>query len=481
MPDKIKRKALEEQERNRQPEKLTELLEAVKAKELPFERKMEWVDPPKHTDIKAEIAPLPDDPNQPVRIQKAIYLIDTQPRAEAGKGGPLQKPSAPSRYEAIEPKAQAPAVPALFDAVSPFGKGLAQIIALSGQKPEDAERLFRVMQTSGKDPGSPYYRPYARPTNKGAMDALSTMGIDTSHIDEKWFEDNAWLKQYVRTGAAGMPKVPTSKSSREETAAYYYTRLADSEGRTLKAETELSGLRHEIGYWAGRKDRNYSDEEIVSRIDWNKYPTLSMLREGQRNGRPTPLNRAVDFDSDTIYGMLWSARNGDTGGSSTTQAARYALGEGRQYEPDETVRAMRNPNSSAYNPYALGSTADEAAEYFKVDGFDEKWLDRNKSILQSGNESAIRYYNQVYGAEQATKAAENEARKLTDRIDARLNKAVSAGVTLDANALLKDASFGLDTLQRMDEGRVSGDPVQLTRSVNYRWQDVAARYAARFK
>ena len=360
-------------------------------------------------------------------------------------------------------------------AVSPFGKGLAQIIALADQKPDEAERLLKFMQTSEKDPGSPYYRPYARPTNKGAVEELSRLGIDTADINEKWFEDNAWLKQYVRTGAAGLPKVPTSKSSREETAAYYYKRLADSEGRTRQAETELSGLRREIGYWAGRKDRNYSDEEIVSRIYWNKYPALTMLREDQRNGRPTPLNRAVDLDSDTVFGMLWSARNGNTGESSIIQAARYALGEGRQYEPDETVRTMRDIKSSAYNPYALGSTADEAAEYFKVDGFDEKWLDRNISILQSGNETAIRHYNQVYGAEQATKAAENEIRKLTDRLGARLNKAVSAGVTLDANVLLKDALFGLDTLQSMDERRVSGDLVQLTRPVNYRWQDVAGK------
>ena len=294
---------------------------------------------------------------------------------------------------------------------------------------------------------------------------LSRLGIDTTNINEKWFEDNAWLKRYVRTGAAGMPMVPTSKSSREETAAFYYARLADSEGRTRQAETELQGLRREIGYWAGRKDRNYSDEEIVNRIGWNKYPALTMLREDQRNGRPTPLNRAVDFDSDTVFGMLWSARSGNTGESSTTQSARYALGEGRQYEPDETVRAMRDPESSAYNPYALGSTADEAAEYFKVGGFDEKWLGRNKSILQSGNETAIRHYNQVYGAEQATLAAENEIRKLTDRMGTRLNRAASAGVTLDANSLLKDALFGLGTLQSMDERRVSGVPVQLTRPV----------------
>ena len=511
MPDITKRKALEEQEKKRQPAKLSEVWKDVKAAEKIPERKMEWTEAPKHPDGgpqivplpnhtggKAEITPLPLDLSEPIRIEKLPYLIDTTIQAEEQTGGMSNKPSIPSRHEVHEPALPAPTVfqtvrqpqngfggaePAdagmkistMRGAVSPFGKGLAKIIALSDQKPGEAGRLLKFMQTSEKDPGSPYYRPYAWPTNKGAVEELSRLGIDTTHIDEKWFENNAWLKQYVSIGTNGLPKVPTSKSSREETAAFYYARLAESEGRTRQAEAELSGLGREIGYWAGRKDRNYSDEEIVSRINWNKYPTLTMLRKDQQRGRPTPLNRAIDFDSDTVYGMLWSARNGNAGESSTTQAARYALGEGRQYEPDETVRAVRDPESSTYNPYALGSTVDEAAEYFGVGGFDPMWLERNKSILQSGDETAIRHYKQVYGAEQVTKAAENENRKLTDRMGARLNKAVSAGVTLDANVLLKDVLFGLDTLQRMDEGRISGDLVQLTRPVHYRWQDVAGQ------
>jgi hypothetical protein len=486
MPDIIKRKALEEQEKKRQPEKRLDLMKAVHV-QLP-ERKIEWVDPPKHTDREAHSVPLPNYTggkaeavpqilyaNEPIRMQKLPYLIDTQPRVEAQTGEMPPKPSSISKNEVTNKNAQAPTMAALFDAVSPFGKGLAKIIALLKQKPDEAERLFRFMQSSEKDPGSSYYRPYAQPTNKGAMNELNKLGIDTSNVDEQWFHDNAWLKRYVRTGAAGIPKVPAPNSSREETAAYYYKRLENSEGRTLKAEAELQGLRREIGYWAGRKDRNYSDEEVVSRINWNKYPTLTMLREEQQKGRPAPLNRAVDFDSDTVIGMLWSARNGKTGGSSTAQAARYALGEGKQYQPDENVRAMRDPKSFAYNPYALGSTVDEAAEYFGVDSFDEKWLNRNLSILKSGNETAIRHYQQAYDAEQFTLAAENENRKLSDRISARLNKAVSAGVTLDANVLLKDALFGLDTLQRMDEGLKSGNLAQLTRPVNYRWQDVAGQ------
>ncbi len=484
MPDIIKRKALEEQERNRQPEKLSELVKAVNV--LRPGRKIEWVDPPKHPNRKAEMIPLPNytggkaetvalplDTNEPMRMQKMPYLIDTKPQAQTG--GMIKKPSAISRYEAIEPKAREYTEPALFDAVSPFAKGLAMIIALSARKPDEAKRLFKFMQTSEKDPGSSYYRPYARPTNKGSMEELSKLGIDTSNIDEKWFQDNAWLKQHARLGNAGMPKVPTSQSSREETAAYYYVRLADSEWRTRQAETELQGLRREIGYWAGRKDRNYSDEEILQRIDWNKYPTLTMLREGQQKGRPAQLNRAIDFDSDTVFGMLWSARNGKTSGCSTIDAAWYALGKGRQYEPDDFVRAMRDTKNYAYNPYALGSTVDEAAEYFGVDGFNQKWLNDNQGILKSGNETAIRHYQQVYDAEQLTLAAEGESRKLSDRIDARLNRAVSAGGSINANALLKDALFGLDTLQRMDEGLSSGDLAPLTRPVNYRWQDVMSQ------
>ncbi len=285
MPDIIKRKALEEQERNRQPAMLSESVKAVKAAELRPERKIEWVDPPKHTNRKVEIVPLPiytggkvemvplpHDLSEPIRMQNMPYLIDTKPRTGAETGGTLKNPSSVSRYEDINPTAQVPTVPALFDAVSPFGKGLAKIIALSTQNPDEAKNLYQFMQTSEKDPGSSYYRPYARPTNKGAMEELSKLGIDASNIDDQWFQDKAWLKQYARLGAAGMPKVPTSQSSREETAAYYYVRLADSEGRTRQAETELQGLRREIGYWAGRKDRNYSDEEILKRTTGTNIP-----------------------------------------------------------------------------------------------------------------------------------------------------------------------------------------------------------------
>ena len=119
MPDKIKRKALEEQERKRQPEKLAELAKAIKT-QIP-ERKIEWVDPPLHDpNRKPEMIPLPDDPNEPIRMQKMPYLIDTKPKEDAQTGGMTKKLFPVSRYEAMEQKAREDAEPALFDAVSPL-------------------------------------------------------------------------------------------------------------------------------------------------------------------------------------------------------------------------------------------------------------------------------------------------------------------------------------------------------------------------
>lgn len=313
---------------------------------------------------------------------------------------------------------------------------------------------------------------YLQPTNSVAIKELGKLGVDTSKIDKEFFHRNAWLKQYARAGMNGVPLAPDDGSSREEKAAYYYVKLLNAENQTARAETELAGLNREISYWAGRKDRNYSDEEILGRIDWKKYPTLSLMRESKTRGRPVPLNRGVDFDDDAVYGILWSARNGKGSGNHTLDAMKYTLGMGNTFMADPEVRAKLDPNDSAYNPYALGSTVDEAAEYFGVNGFNQKWLNDNLSILKSGNETAKKYYRQVYDAEQVTLLAEEETRKLSERLNTRLKQAVSVGGTIDANALLKDALFGLNTLKRMDEGLVSGDLAKLNRPINYSWQDV---------
>jgi hypothetical protein len=92
MPDKLKRKALEEQERSLKPDKPSLLPSAIKA-QFP-ERKIEWVDPskhpagspkavpiPNHTGGKQEETLLPGNPNEPLRMP--VWL---RPRSKQGSG-----------------------------------------------------------------------------------------------------------------------------------------------------------------------------------------------------------------------------------------------------------------------------------------------------------------------------------------------------------------------------------------------------------
>jgi hypothetical protein len=187
---------------------------------------------------------------------------------------------------------------------------------------------------------------YLQPTNIAAIRELNNLGVDTSKINKEFFERNATLKQYASIGMNGLPVAPGAGSSREEKAAYYYTKLLNAENQTVRAETELAGLNREISYWAGRKDRNYSDDEITKRIDWNKYPTLNVMREELKRGRPVPLNRGIDFGGDTVNGMLWSARNGKGSGSHTVNAVKYALGVGNTYHADPDIRAKLDRKAS---------------------------------------------------------------------------------------------------------------------------------------
>ena len=407
-----------------------------------------------------------------MRMQKLPYLVKPRQQTDAKPAGPAQTP--PVKNVTQAQKAQASGMPALFDAVSPMGKGLAKLMALSRQEPEEADKLFTFLRLAERDPDGPYYRPYARPTNQMAMDELNRLGVNASGIDRQWLEKNAWLKRYARTGSAGLLLPPKEDSSDAEKAGYYYTRLADAQDTTERAEQELAGLKREIGYWAGRKDRNYSDAEVLRRVGWDRYPTLSMLRADRQRGLPTPLNKAIDFDDDTAFGMLWSARNQKTSGSNAMDAARYALGEGRSFAPDPAVRALQDPGSPAYNPYALGSTVDDAARYFNVDTFDAAWLQKNRPILQTGNQTAIDMYGAVEAAERFTRQAESEWKDLQKAIDARLDLAAVSGKA-DAGALLRGVLANYPALRRMDEGRLAGNPAQLTRALPYRVEDIAAR------
>ena len=213
------------------------------------------------------------------------------------------------------------------DSAKPWFKGAvptaseiaARIIEVSGGKDtEEGSKLFDTLQALRADPSSEIYDPYTGATNS-AISSLQALGVDTyGGINQDWIEKNSYLKNYFRTGVNGTPLAPTEKSSKEEQAAYYYYKVLQDEDTTQKAETEWSALRDEVSYWAGRKDRNYSDDEILSKISWKDYPTLVSMDDGRTTGAPVQLNRRVGYSQDNLKGLIWAARNGSTGDISRT-------------------------------------------------------------------------------------------------------------------------------------------------------------------
>lgn len=328
-------------------------------------------------------------------------------------------------------------------------------------------------------PGSGVYNPYRTATNTGLIDSLSALGIDTSGgINADFFSRNSGYQQYLKLSAtSGTPSAPTKKSTPQEQAAYYLYQLQKDEDTTQKAETEWAAMQKEISYWAGK---GYSDDEILAKVNADgKYSTLKKMDSSAAAGAPTALNRAVGYSKDAQYGAIWSARNGGGSGDAFADAVSYASGVGKGYSADKTLEARRDVTSKDYMPYADGSTLDDANMYFGVSSFDQDWINANKGLLNGTDSTAAKYFKQVYQAEQTTQEAEQERTGVYAWIDAMQRQGMSADKIGDLlQSMYNDPSstdaVHMSALKKMDEGRRSGDPVALTRSVDWRLEDALA-------
>ena len=356
---------------------------------------------------------------------------------------------------------------------------LARIFTIGKSDPQQGQELFDAFTSYQNDPSTPYYNPYSRATNH-AIDEIAALGVDTSGgIGSDWLQRNASLMSSYRLGTGTSPLAPSSKSTREQNAAYWYYKIADAEETTQKAETEWDALQEEIAYWVGRSDRNYSDDEILSRIDWSQYKTLTAMDEARQKGTPMTLNRAIGYSQDALYGAIWAARNGGGTGNPMIDGVKAALGEGNQWQENTDISGRLDPTSDRYNPYSVGATLDDAALYFGVSSFDQTWLDGNRAYLAGNDKTAKKYYSKVYDAEQTTQKAEAELEQLRDRIEYWIGYTDDADMILDG---LLDDFFGdpaLTTLKKMDESRKSGDLLATTRAIDYRWEDVEAEVRRR--
>ena len=356
---------------------------------------------------------------------------------------------------------------------------IARADALYGNDKVRHDEVLNKIYTRMSTPGSGVYNPYRTATNAELIDNLTALGIDTSGgINDDFFAANAGYQKYLRLSAtSGTPSAPTKKSTNEERAAYYLYQLQKDEATTNEAETEWADMQKEISYWVGK---GYSDDEVLAKVNADgKYATLKKMDDAAGMGAPTALNRAVGYSKDAQYGAIWAARNGGGSGDAFQDSVSYASGVGKGYNADKTLEARRDVTSKDYMPYADGSTLDDANMYFGVSSFDQDWINANKGLLNGTDSTAAKYFKQVYQAEQTTQEAEQERAGVYAWIDAMQRQGMSTDKIADLLQSMYDDPSSTDAvhmsaLKKMDEGRRSGDPIALTRSVDWRLEDALA-------
>lgn len=414
-----------------------------------------------------------------------IRLINEKLRQD-GKAVPVVKPSsakkssAPavtqgsssSAYQKLREKTSSETTNRWYSGDQPTNSEvLASIYTVSQYNQAQGSSLYAKYKLLANDPSSPSYQPYKTATNT-AITQLQQLGYNVTGDNAKdWLQQNQYLQaSYRSSDATGKPLAPTKTSTKEQNAAYWYYKLWEAEDTTERAELEWQSLQDEVSYWAKRTDRNYSDEEILGKINMDDYPTLKKMDEGASVGVPILLNRGVGYTQDALKGVIWNARNGASDDLETA-AVRSVLGQGKSWTENSAVSARLDPTSDKYNPYTVGSTLDEAALYFGVNSFDSEWLKQNRTALASGDDTAKSMYKHVYDAEQTTLAAEQELADLKDKIAKRIKY---ASFQRDPEKALDGLLEDCPTLSKMDESLLDGDILPTTRAIGYDKKELLA-------
>ena len=213
---------------------------------------------------------------------------------------------------------------------------ISDVLETTRYNPERRAESLRKIQNSMQDTNHSFYSPYSRSTNS-AVSKLRNMGFNMDNIDDKWYEQNSWLQNYLTLNDyTNSPKKPGKKASAEEKAAYEIHQLRQREDITRKAEKETSDLEKYLTEQATDKRRTKSDKEIIEGIDWSLYPTLSNMKEYAGRGAPMSLNRAVNgADEDWAYTTLWRAMNKGGSGDYFTDLVNSIGGYGKTWESEQ--------------------------------------------------------------------------------------------------------------------------------------------------
>lgn len=229
---------------------------------------------------------------------------------------------------------------------------------------------------------------------------------------------------------------------------------------TVAAQEEWARLSDELTYWAGRTDRNYSDDEIIGKINWDNYKTLQKMDAARAQGGALELLDAVGYSDDAMYGVLWAARNpNQSTGNAMYDAAKSAMGVGNAYQRDELKAERLNPMSQLYNPYAVGSTVDDLAYKYRTDRFDDAWLAENRDLLLDAD--TAKDYGKIYDAVQNTKAIQAEAEALKQE----LARYAETGVQADFDYLLTQSEY--KNLAKLQESLKSGQIIDTADVIDF--------------
>lgn len=326
--------------------------------------------------------------------------------------------------------------------------------------------------------GSPWYNPYLQATNQ-AVGVLKSYGINPVDLTDEWFQQNTeWQNHLIYGNVTNTPQSPMNRkgATDQQKLAYSIYQYRYSMEQTKKAQEEAKALREEIAYKANDPNHNWSDDEIIRGIDWEKkYSTLAKAKESAAAGKPMEFNDAIAFSDDDMRGWIWAARNNGGTGDGRADMAMYANGEGNGWIDNPELTAMWNWNDkNTYRPYKAGMTLDpEVGLYFGVYSFDQRTLEKLRRTIDKNDETSMEMYQKAANAWNNTQAAEAQRKSLYDWLNKHIEGWNEDKLLRQLDKLLEKSEYSM--LKKMDDSIENGSElVELTQAVDYCKQDVIA-------
>lgn len=381
----------------------------------------------------------------------------------------VQTPSASSSVQTIKPAKPTVSMPDItatddkwYSGDMPTSLEVLNRIATVGETDvASADNAMRIFRNQQANPTSPYYDPYRNPTSNAAKQAsaygVNVTGWGADDYNNYLAQANAADLLHYSDTSDGITS-PGSKASAAEQQAYWvYQAQKDFAGTTVKAQGEWDALQKELTFLA-QSGCNYSDDEIMGKINWKNYPTLAKMDEQRQMGlQMGGLTTSIGYSADAMTGVLYAARSGNSLGNPLYDAVASVRNGGTGYVADENIADRLNPASENYAPYSVHGTVEESlGQHFGVHSFDAGWVDKNISLRDDDS------YGKVGNAENTTLAAEKEIATLWESVDTY----ISSGL-YDADQIMEDVWGEAKTLAKLQAGLDTGKLVDTTRAIDF--------------